>query len=233
MAHLSSWVILIFLTLTGLLSLDHHTSSVILYLTTTSLNLSPLLLTAKATRWTLLYITNTPDSVSNLTVLSQPAPSLSSDHSSLTFQFASRGVFASNFHSNHPPKSVFDYSKADWDGMLFHLLDLDFNSFYESSDIEFLWYFLTNSLSSVMSLFIPLLTIRSHQRPKWFSPIIQHHLNQIHTLRKRSRSSPSLDIHNKLNLAELQLQEEMTKAKVSYEHQLVTLSTKPTRYSNT
>ena len=72
-----------------------------------------------------------------------------------------------------------------------------------------------------VSQFVPKICPRKHPRPKWFNSEIQHHLNQVHTLRRRYRSKPSTNLLSQLSLAEAKLSDEMFAAKHGFEAQLV------------
>ena len=72
-----------------------------------------------------------------------------------------------------------------------------------------------------VSQFVPKICPRKHPQPKWFNSEIQHHLNQVHTLRSRYRSKPSTNLLSQLSLAEAKLSNEMSAAKHDLEAQLV------------
>ena len=72
-----------------------------------------------------------------------------------------------------------------------------------------------------MELFIPKVKLKTTQFPKWFSPIIRHHLNCLRTLHRK--------LHHHFTLASLQrliqledlVQLEITSAKENYEKNLI------------
>ena len=69
--------------------------------------------------------------------------------------------------------------------------------------------------------FTPFTRRRSHSRPRWFTPDIQHQLNCVHTTRRKARTKPTSINISKLNAAEHQLSANMQKAKLSFESSLL------------
>ena len=80
---------------------------------------------------------------------------------------------------------------------------------------------LKDLLFNAMNIYIPKKQHHSQNRPQWFTSEIQHHLNKIHTQRKKARQNPSE--HNKCNLkvAEGILQQLIVSARHSYESTLI------------
>ena len=100
-------------------------------------------------------------------------------------------------------------------------MDTDFSCCLQSRDVELVWSVIKHSILTAMHKFIPKVKLRSHQRPKWFTPDIQHHLNCTRTLRRRHNTHPTPLTLQKLQHAEHILQEKMTVAKRTYEFNLV------------
>lgn len=69
-----------------------------------------------------------PDSFSNLAIDSQQALNITSDHYVITFSVSSTSNFLKQKQS--PPQFIFDYSRADWEGLLSHLFNFNFADFY-------------------------------------------------------------------------------------------------------
>ena len=88
-------------------------------------------------------------------------------------------------------------------------------------DIESAWACFKDIISGAVSQLVPKICPRKHPRPKWFNSEIQHHLNQVHTLRRRYRSKPSTNLLSQHSLAEAKLSDEMSAAKHDFEAQLV------------
>ena len=55
-------------------------------------------------------------------------------------------------------KSVFDYSHADWDG----LLTPRFYFIFGDTDVDALWQYLKDLLQLVLNHFVPKVTLRPH-----------------------------------------------------------------------
>ena len=124
--------------------------------------------------FTLFDICNTPE------VIPQLPFNLNSDHFLITFT-----VLSNTIKSRSSTRGfTYDYSKADWDGISAFINDYDFDRFLHSIDIESLWAELKQVLYNAMESFTPKVFRRKHQRPKWFTPQIQHELNRVHTIRK-------------------------------------------------
>ena len=166
-----------------------------------------------------LVLTNTPSSISNLTVHPNKSLPISSDHLIITFSV--RTNFAESRPRHQPSHYIHDYTKTDWDNLLSHLLDFDFSEIYSTNNIESIWLTLKNTIINATDLYTPKVLIRPSQRPKWFTSSIQHHLNKLHSLRKQVKSSPTPSTISKLLLAESSLQKEMEQAKTKFEHDLV------------
>ena len=116
---------------------------------------------------------------------------------------------------------MLDYSHADWDGFLTFLESHDFTSYFNDTDVEALWLYLKNLLRQALNLFVPRVTLRSHQRPKWFNSTLQHQLNCLHTLRRKHSKKPSPTNKNNLLAAEHEFQALASAAKYEYENQLI------------
>ena len=108
-------------------------------------------------------------------------------------------------------------------GMVFpsYLLDYNFDFIFQLNDVETCWMSLKQSLLTAMSLFVSKVKLRAHQRPKWFTASIQNHLNKVHSLRKKARSTPSPQNLSNLASSESLLQANIAEAKLNYESHLV------------
>ena len=71
---------------------------------------------------------------------------------------------------------MLDFSFADWNGILTFLDAHDFTSYFDGTDVENLWLYLKNLLQQTLNHFVPKVTLRFHQWPKWFTPTLQHQL---------------------------------------------------------
>ena len=81
-----------------------------------------------------------------------------------------------------------------------------------------MWSYLKCTILYGMKLFIPKVRLRSHQRPKWVTSNLQHHLNRFRTLKRKCKLHPTLP-----NLSRLKsmLQVKLKQAKSTYETNLV------------
>ena len=101
------------------------------------------------------------------------------------------------------------------------LLDHDFNPYYQSSDIEFLWHYIKHTIFSSISLYTLVIKKRSHLQPPWFTSSIRHQLHKVHSLRKKCKHN--LSPHNAfiLSAAESTLHTDISTARVAFESPLV------------
>ena len=70
------------------------------------------------------------------------------------------------------------------------------------------------------SAFIPKVRLRSHQRPKWITPTVQHDINCFRPLKKKYKSHATQYNLTKLLSAESLLEDKLKLAKSSYENNL-------------
>ena len=54
--------------------------------------------------------------------------------------------------------------------ILMHSIDFDLSPIFQSKDVDFIWSFIEGAILSLNSLFTPVVEVRSHQFPKWFTP---------------------------------------------------------------
>ena len=92
---------------------------------------------------------------------------------------------------------------------------------FDGTDVQFLWLYLKKLLQQALDHFVPKVTLRRHQRPKWFTPILQHQLNRLHTLRRKYSKKPSTSSKSKLLDAENNFQALASAAKYEYENKLI------------
>ena len=94
-----------------------------------------------------------------------------------------------------------------------HLAKVDYNSYYVSNDIEFLWSFLT--LGSC-ELYVPKSHNYMRRFPKWFNGEIIHRIHKVRSLRKKHRMSPSVRNTLFLKNAESNLLTNISEAKLEF-----------------
>ena len=164
-----------------------------------------------------LVITNNEDIVYNLFVHPQHYQPISLDHFVVSFSIDS---YLDHVTSN-TSKVIFDYSKADYPGLINYLFHIDFSIFEQLSDIDSIWLFIKDSISSGMDLFIPKIRTRSSQFPKWYTSNIHHQIKCLRSLRKKYKSHHTDSNLTRIKVAEDKLQTSIQQAKANFEANLV------------
>ena len=102
-----------------------------------------------------LLITNIDNYISDILVNS-PSINLASDHFPITFNLAA---------TYSPPKTavrfVYDFTKADFNGLNNYLLDVDFSPCFDSPTVDDSWLQFKSVLLDAVSSFIPKIKIES------------------------------------------------------------------------
>lgn len=135
-----------------------------------------------------LVLTSDDDLIGALKVHQQNETPLSSDHFMVSFSLNVTGVSA-------PCKCmsvVFDYPKANWDGLCNYLLDSDFSMCFEEDDVEVIWSIFKHIVITALNMFIPKVQMKNHQFPRWFTPYLRHKHKCLHTMEKKCARNPSL-----------------------------------------
>ena len=78
-----------------------------------------------------------------------------------------------------PFRYVYDYSKANFNGLNDYLLQVDFSTCFNCRDVDVIWNNLKSIIIEACTIYIPKVKLRSFQQPKWFTPLIRHHLHCI------------------------------------------------------
>ena len=132
-----------------------------------------------------LILTNAEDVIYDLNV--NPAhPLMFSDHFLISFcmKYQTPSVQGNKVHY------AFDFSKADFDGLLQYLLDSDFTECFLSDSIEYVWSVIKNLILNGMHLHIPTVKLRKQCYPKWFDSELRHLLICLHTLKRKYHRHP-------------------------------------------
>ena len=116
---------------------------------------------------------------------------------------------------------MFDFPKANLDGLCEFLLEFDFDSSFTSDDVEGIWSTIKQAIHEGMHLFIPKVRIRSYQYPAWFTPKLRPLSNRIRSLRKRCLFSPTTNNLNKLQCLQECLQNNLSLSKTNFEANLI------------
>ena len=163
-----------------------------------------------------LVLTNSENSIANLTIA--PATKwITTDHFEITFQLP---------QIIHPtpttsPKYVFDFPKANYDGILSYLFDFDYTSCLQSHNVEFVWLTIKNSIYTAMDIFIPKVRLRHHQFPCWYTSELRHLSKCLLSSKKRFSKHPTPHLQLKINNLEADYCSKINQAKYNYEMHLV------------
>ena len=163
-----------------------------------------------------LVLTNDPELISDLSIHPHLSHTLTSDHFIISFTVTPFSLPS----LRNEPIYVFDYPKADLLGLCDYLLSSDLSFCSSSNDIELVWSTLKNLIYLSVDLFIPKVRLRSHQRPKWITPTLQHDVNCFRTLKKKYKFHSTQHNLTKLLSAEYLLEDNLKLTKSSYENNL-------------
>ena len=141
-----------------------------------------------------LILTNAPESIDDVSCVAPNSWDLSSDHNLLLFDF--------KYHvkqSSRDLRTIFDYSKADWES-LYKILSETFNpqqgnSVYADSgstsltndDIDQEWRNWSNRFLEIVCRHIPTKVIKKRTSPPWFDHEIRHLLKEKETARRKAK----------------------------------------------
>lgn len=164
-----------------------------------------------------LVLVSDDDLLEGLQVHPEDASPFTTDHYLISFCFQR----SCEYIPCKSPIIVFDYSKADWDGLSNHLMDNDFSLCFEVNDVEEIWSMIKLVVLSAMHLFIPKVRLRRYQFPRWFSPDLRHKYKCLQTLERRWVRNPSKSNTIKKEEAEMVFRRDAELAKVSYESRLI------------
>ena len=103
------------------------------------------------------------------------------------------------------------------------LLDWDFSSCLESSDVEEIWSHIKSAITTGIDRFVPLSVAskRYSHLPKWFNTQIRHKINCIRSLSHRCQKSSTDHLSNKLLTLRSELANEIVDARSVYEANIV------------
>ena len=123
----------------------------------------------------------------------QPIPS---DHCIISFSVTCTSV------TKHIPKNtsqfVYDYSKADYNGLNNFLSSIDFSVCEQFTDIESIWSFIKDSILDGINTNIPKVRIKPNSSPKWFTSNIRHQIKCLRTLRRKHKHHPTDHTFNQI-----------------------------------
>ena len=114
-----------------------------------------------------------------------------------------------------------NFANGDFVGLCHHLSNADFTPCFQSNDIEFVWSFISTLIKSGFNHFIPTTVIDHQCQPKWFNSNIRHHIQCMHTLKRKYNKHPTDSNKVKIEESEILLQAKISHAKSNYEANLV------------
>ena len=155
------------------------------------------------------------DGIQHLETYTSLPSNLSSDHYMITFLI--------EYTFSKPAmkcKSKFDYNKANWEDMNQFLSQYDFTLALNSNNTEFIWLYLKTAINSAINLYVPQVSIKKTNQPRWFNSIIRHKIKCLRTMKRQLGRHPTEG--GKLKVANLQceLQRMIAEAKSDYESRL-------------
>ena len=119
---------------------------------------------------------------------------------------------------------IFDYSRANYEGLCDYLFDSDLNSCLQSNSIEQIWSFLKETIHRGLHLFIPTVRVTPKVYSVWFNREIHHTIKCLHTQRRKCLKFPTHYNHSKLCSLESRLKDLTSSAIPKFEHQLASRS---------
>ena len=144
-----------------------------------------------------IVLTNTPEAVFNVNVA--PFSPLRSDHFAVTFRLS----YYVPVTSSSSAKSLFDYSKADWTGLLEYLLNYDFDLLFHD-DIDIVWQSFKDLFLSSLHMYVPVVvTCSAANYTTWFNGPLNHKLKCLWTLKRHYAVNPTPMLQQRLLREEL------------------------------
>ena len=129
-----------------------------------------------------LVLTNVPHLIDNVSIESHGLTEMY-DHFVVTFSISTLAGY--NDYTTCPRYNIYNFSQADYDGLLSYLLQYDFTSVCNRSDIESAYLEFSTIIYQAIDRFVPTVKTRRHKSPKWFTPEIHNLKNCLHTAHKR------------------------------------------------
>ena len=123
---------------------------------------------------------------------------------------------------SHESVLVYDYAKANYEGLCDFFLDSDLCLSLHSDSVEQVWSFLKETIVKGLNVFVPKVKIFPKDHPTWFNSEIRHAIKCLRSLRHKCIKHPTPNNHSKIHSLETRLKELMISAKSHFEKQLVT-----------
>ena len=162
-----------------------------------------------------LILSNYPTLISNIRV----NPTIS-DHHLVSFSLMHSRY--SPAQSPHVPLHKWNYSKADFDGLISHLLDnSDLDNCLQLDGVNIIWSHIKTNLLSARKLYVPTVQVPIHPSPRWFTPEIRHMIKKSRTIQRQLNHRKSNHLICKLSHIESSLQDLISSSKSTYIKNLV------------
>ena len=113
-----------------------------------------------------------------------------------------------------------DYNKVNWEDMNQFLIEYDFTLALNSKNVEFIWLYLKTAINSALNLYVPKISIKESNHPKWFNPTIRHKIKCLRTAKRQLVRHPTERKRLKVEDLQRELQQMITEAKHDYETNL-------------
>ena len=164
-----------------------------------------------------LVFTNISHSIQNVSI-SPHNHFMESDHNLITFDLAHCcPILPQSFVI---PQYVFDFPKADYEGLCSFLMVYDFSLLLSSNNVEFM--VLSQKQHSHSYEFLhPKVRLRKHQYPQWFTPELRHLTKCARSVKKRISHCPTNNLKEKLSDLECSLRNKMLSVKSAFETNLI------------
>ena len=152
-----------------------------------------------------VLLCNQPGLVSNLSI--DPDKICCSDHYSFTFKISK------NVPRKKPAKKkIFNYRKANWDGLNHELHNTDWYIIFQHKSIYAAWDAFKSKLDIAMRKFIPMSKVRFKSQPPWFDEEIRamcRTKDKLHKKAKISKNSHDIESFRKFAFFRQDLQNKL------------------------
>ena len=140
---------------------------------------------------------------------------LSSDHYMLTVCFEQVLSKPTKTH-----RQRYNYSNVNWEEMNHFLSQYDFTVALNSNNTEFIWFYLKTALNAAIDLYVPRISIKESNQPKWFNSEIRHKIKCLRTSKRQLKRQPSERKRLIVTNLQTKLQLTISKAKSDFESNL-------------
>ena len=111
----------------------------------------------------------------------------------------------------------FDYNNANWEDINLFLSQYDFKLALNSNNPEFIWLYLKTALNSALNQYVPKISVKKSNQPRWFNVSIRHSLR---TSKRQLAKYPTESKRLKVANLQSELQLMIAEAKSDYESSL-------------